>query len=211
MYKSPCKNPNRNLGKLVFSATRAALTRATLTVLLFIFAHATAQTNFTLTSSTVTYEASDPRDTWQGVTTLSSLELTPIAGGFEVGATIEPGSFDSGNFIRDSNARIGLFDAGEFPTATLSGTLPLAPEMLQPGAVSSTQKTVLSGELLLHGVTQALTVPITVIREGTELSAEMSFPVALSAFGMKGPSLFGVTVNDQVEVSISLVGDVAVP
>lgn len=207
MYKNPCKN----LSKLVFSVSRTILTRVTMTALLFVFAHAAAQTTFTLTSSTVTYEASDPRDTWQGITTLSSLELTPVAGGLEVGATIEPGSFDSGNFIRDSNARIGLFDAGEFPTATLSGILPLAPEMLQPGAVSSTQETVLSGELLLHGVTQALTIPVTVTREGNELSAETGFPVALSAFGMKGPSLFGVTVNDQVEVGISVVGDVTVP
>ncbi len=184
-------------------------------MVLFVFAHAAAQTNFTLTSSTVTYTASDSRDTWQGVTTLISLELTPTADGLRVSATLEPGSFKSGNFVRDSNARIGVFDAGEFPTATLTGTLPLAPEMLQPGTVSSTasrtQETELGGELLLHGVTQALTVPVTVIREGSELSAETGFPVALSAFGMKGPSLFGVTVNDQVEVAITLVGDVAAP
>ncbi len=184
-------------------------------MVIFVFAHAAAQTNFTLTSSTVTYTASDSRDTWQGVTTLISLELTPVADGLRVSATLEPGSFNSGNFVRDSNARIGLFDASEFPTATLTGTLPLAPEMLQPGTVSSTasriQETELGGELLLHGVTQALTVPVTVIREGSELSAETGFPVALSAFGMKGPSLFGVTVDDQVEVAITLVGDVAAP
>lgn len=206
-----CKNLYKKLSKLVFSVSRTFLTRVTMTALLFVFAHAAAQTTFTLTSSTVTYEASDPRDTWQGITTLSNLELTPIADGLRVSATLEPGSFKSGNFVRDSNARIGVFDEGEFPTATLTGTLPLAPEMLQPGAVSSTQKTVLSGELLLHGVTQALTVPVTVTREGNELSAETGFPVALSAFGMKGPSLFGVTVNDQVGVSISVVGDVTAP
>ena len=205
----------KKLGKRVFSVSGPVLTRAMMTALSFIFGYAAAQTNFTLTSSTVTYRASDPRDTWQGVTTLTSLELTPIAGGLRVDATIEPGSFNSGNFIRDSNARIGLFDAGEFPTATLTGTLPLAPEMLQPGAesgaVSSTQKTALSGELLLHGVTQALTIPVTVTREGTGLSAETSFPVALSAYGMKAPSLFGVTVDDQVGVSISVVGNVTAP
>ncbi len=191
--------------------SKPVFTRVAVALLLFVFAHAAAQTTFTLTSSTVTYTASDPRDTWQGTTTLSNLELTPTAGGLRVSATIEPGSFSSGNFIRDNNARFGLFDANTFPTATLTGTLPLAPKMLQPGAVSSTQETELSGELLLHGVTQALTVPVTIIREGTELSAETGFPVALSAFGMKGPSLFGVTVNDQVKVAITLVGDVTTP
>lgn len=189
------------------------LTRAAGVATLFFITlgYTAAQTNFALTSSTVTYEASDPRDTWQGVTTLRSLELTPTADGLVVSATIEPGSFNSGNFIRDSNARFGLFDANAFPIASLSGTLPLAPEMLQPGEVSRTQETVLSGELLLHGVIQPLTTPVTVSREGGQLSAEMGFPVALSAFGMKGPSLFGVVVNDEVRVSISLTGDVTTP
>ncbi len=189
------------------------LTRAAAVATLFFITlgYTTAQTNFTLTSSTVTYEASDPNDTWQGVTTLRSLELTPTADGLVVSATIEPGSFNSGNFIRDNNARFGLFDANEFPIASLSGTLPLAPEMLQPGAVSRTQETVLSGELLLHGVNQPLTTPVTVTREGGQLSAETSFPVALSAFGMEGPSLFGVVVNDEVKVGISLAGDVTTP
>lgn len=186
------------------------LTRATITALILVNC-AAAQTNFTLTDSAVTYQASDPRDTWQGVTTLTGLELTPVGGGLRVSATIEPGSFDSGNFIRDNNARFGLFDANRFPTATLSGTLPLEPDMLRPGAVSRTQETVLEGELLLHGVTQALTIPVTVTREGAELSAETGFPVALSAFGMKAPSLFGVTVDDEVRVSVSLEGNVTVP
>lgn len=204
---------NTRTSKLVRPAASPVLTRAAAaaTLLFAVGGYAAAQTNFTLTSSTVNYQASDSRETWQGVTTLSSLELTPTADGLEVSATIEPGNFDSGNFIRDNNARFGLFDANSFPTATLSGTLPLAPEMLQPGAVSRTQETLLSGELLLHGVKQALTTPVTVTREGSRLSAETGFPVTLSAFGMESPSLFGVVINDEVRVSISLEGDVAAP
>ncbi len=204
---------NKRSGKRIRPrVTNTLMWAATVTALLFVsVGYSTAQTNFTLTSSTVTYRASDPNDTWQGVTTLKSLELMPIEGGLEVSASIEPGSFDSGNFIRDGNARFSLFDANRFPTATLSGTLPLAPEMLYPGAVSRTQETVLSGKLLLHGVEQPLTAPVTVTREGSQLSAETSFPVALSAFGMKGPSLFGVVVNDEVRVSVSLAGDVGTP
>ena len=192
--------------------TRAVAKRATWVAVLFLVAGSvTAQTNFSLASSTVTYEASDPNDAWQGVTTLEVLTLTPTVEGLTLSATIEPGSFNSGNFVRDGNARFSLFDANRFPTATLSGTLPLAPELLQSGEVSKVQETILSGELLLHGVTQALTAPVTVSREGDRLSAETRFPVLLSAFGMKGPSLFGVTVNDEVRVSVSLEGVVTPP
>lgn len=170
-----------------------------------------AQAGFTLGTSEVTYSASDPNESWQGVTTLESLTLTPTESGLELSATVEPGSFNSGNFIRDGNARFSMFNANEFPTATLSGVLALEPEMLLPSDVSRTQETTLEGTLLLHGVERPLTAPVTVIREGSELSARTSFSVTLSSFGMKPPSLFGVVVNDEVLLSVSVTGEVTAP
>lgn len=125
--------------------------------------------------------------------------------------SFNPGSFNPGNFVRDGNARFNLFDANTFPAATLSGTLPLAPEMLQPGAVSRVQKTVLKGELLLRGMTQTLTAPVSVTREGEQLGAETRFLLLLSAFSVEGPSLFSVTVNDEVGVSVLLEGALTLP
>lgn len=169
------------------------------------------QAIFTLTTSEITYSASDPNESWQGVTTLKSLTLTPIENGLELSATVEPGSFSSGNFIRDGNARFSLFAANEFPTATLSGTLPLEPEMLLPGDVSRTQETMLEGTLLLHGVERPLSTPVTVTRKGSGLSARTSFPVTMSAFDMETPSLFGVVVNDEVLLGVSVAGEVTAP
>ncbi len=160
---------------------------------------------FTLDSSTVTYTASDPRDTWQGVAPLQDVVLTKSPDGLAVTATLEPGRFDSGNFARDGNARFTVFDTGEFPTATLTGTLPL-PEPLRAAAASGETTATFSGTLSLHGVTREVEFPVTVVRDGAQADASGTFAVLLSDYGMTRPSLFGTVVNDHVDLSVALSG-----
>ena len=162
--------------------------------------------SFSLETGSVTYSARDPLRSWQGTAPLTSVTLTPGPDGLEVTAVLEPGAFSSGNFIRDGNARFSLFDAGRYPTATLTGTLPLAAEMTGIAPRSRAQTAPFSGQLTLHGVTRALTFPVTVVREGAQARAEAAFSVRLSDFGMTRPSLFGVVVDDRVDLSVSLTG-----
>jgi len=161
---------------------------------------------FTLEAGSVTYSARDARGSWQGTAPLTSLTLTPEAGGLRVSAVLEPGGFSSGNFIRDGNARFTVFEVGRYPTATLTGTLPLDDALTGPEPRSRTQTAPFTGELTLHGVTRSLTFPVTVTRAGAQVSAEGTFAVLLSDFNMTRPSLFGVVVDDRVEVSASLTG-----
>lgn len=165
---------------------------------LFLVAH--AQDAFTLTSSTVTYHSSTPNETWKGQAPLQRLTLTPGVDGLSISATLEPGQFSSGNFIRDANARVLVFETGKYPTATLTGTLPL------PGDLATLERgtATFSGELTLHGVIRALSFPVALERSGNSVSAEASFPVSLSAYGMKRPSLFGLLVDDALTVDVAL-------
>lgn len=174
-----------------------------LTLLLLSFGFAQ---EFTLQDSTVTYSARDAQGSWQGRAPLSSLSLRAEADGLRVSAELEPGAFSSGNFIRDGNARFTVFEVGQYPTATLSGVLPLTAELLRPTTEPSTQTAQFSGQLTLHGVTRDLSFPVTVTRSGIEARAQGSFAVQLSDFEMRRPSLFGVVVDDRVEVSVSLSG-----
>lgn len=162
--------------------------------------------SFTLETGSVIYSARDPQRSWQGTAPLTSVTLTPGPDGLGVTAVLEPGAFSSGNFIRDGNARFSLFDVGRYPTATLTGTLPLAAALTGSAPRSQTQTAPFSGQLTLHGVTRALTFPVTVVREGTRARAEAAFSVRLSAYGMTRPSLFGVVVDDRVDLSVSLTG-----
>ena len=160
---------------------------------------------FTLDSSTVSYTASDPQGTWQGVAPLGSVALTQSPQGLAVTATLEPGRFDSGNFARDGNARFTVFDTGEFPTATLQGTLPL-PAPLRAAKASGKTTATFTGTLSLHGVVREVSFPITVVRNGARADASGTFAVLLSDYGMTRPSLFGTTVNDRVDLSVKLSG-----
>lgn len=126
-------------------------------------------------------------------------------------AVLEPGAFSSGNFVRDGNARFTVFEVGDYPTATLSGTLSLSldPELVDLKLTeprSRTRTVPFTGQLTLHGVTREVTFPVTVVRDGAQVGAEGNFTVQLSAYEMTRPSLFGVVVDDKVDLNASLTG-----
>ena len=163
---------------------------------------------FSLETSTVTYSARDAQRSWQGTAPLRSVAVTPAEGELEVTAVLSPGAFNSGNFVRDGNARFTVFEVGTYPTTTLTGTLPLDPERLDVALTEPESQTQIpfTGELTLHGVTNKVTFPVTVVRDGTQVRAEGDFAVQLSAYEMTRPSLFGVVVDDRVDLSVVLTG-----
>lgn len=164
--------------------------------------------SFSLDASTVTYTAYDSRSTWRGVAPLEDVTLEEITNGLRVRAVLEPGRFDSGNFVRDGNARFTVFETGEFPTATLTGTLPLAAPLRAPAASGRATAT-FSGTLTLHGVTKGVSFPVEVSRDGAQATATGSFTVLLSDYEMKRPSLFGIVAEDEVALKVSLAGTFA--
>lgn len=157
--------------------------------------------------SFVEYEASDPNGVWQGRAPLETLALTfddEALSELSLEATLDPGKFNSGNVIRDANARRGVFETGQYPTITLSA------RGVQADAVSlaegETKRVELLGRLEMHGVTNEVTVPAEVSREDGTLRAEGAFDVLLSDYNMNRPSFLGTTVDDEVTVRFNVVG-----
>ena len=181
------------------------MTYRLLPALLFICLPLLPGFTFELASSTVTYTAADASDSWQGAAPLEDVTLTQTSDGLAVTAGLETGNFNSGNFARDGNARFTVFETGEFPTATLGGTLPLAAPLLETQA-SGTATATFTGTLTLHGVTHNVSFPMEVSRDGTQATAEGSFAVLLSDYEMKRPNFFGNEVKDKVELNVSLAG-----
>ena len=182
-----------------------AMTYRLLPALLFVCLPLLLGFTFELGSSTVTYTARDATSTWQGVASLEDVTLTQTSDSLAVTAVLEPGNFNSGNFARDGNARFTVFDTGEFPTATLEGTLPLAAPLLEIQA-SGTKTATFKGTLTLHGVTRDVSFHVEVSRDGNQATAEGSFRVLLSDYKMNRPNFFGNEVEDQVELTVSLAG-----
>ncbi len=153
--------------------------------------------------SEVSYRASDPRGSFVGRAPVEGLELRLYPDNLRrTGLTVvlRPERFDSGNAIRDINARLTVFESERFPEIvfTLSG---VSAETL-PEAGTSTVR--LEGTLELHGVTRPLEVEVRLERDGQRLTVTGSFEVLLSDFGMSRPSFLVWRVDDRVTVTLVL-------
>ena len=90
-------------------------------------------------------------------------------------------------------AGIGLQTA-QFPTASFAASGPIA---IPPSAVSGATETVpATGQLTIHGVTKAVTIPLQVRRDAGQIDIAGSLRFPFSQFGMTAPSVGGfVTVQ----------------
>ncbi len=153
------------------------------------------------------YEATTPLEVWQGRAPLhrveGSLDPQNPTGALELRFEVEPDAFRSGNAIRDINAQRTVFETATYPLITftarsLEGGAPLEPNTAQDVTVT--------GSLAIHGVEQTLSLPVTVERTGETLTAMGTFRVLLSDYGMRRPSVFFVTVDDEVRVDFVVSG-----
>lgn len=162
--------------------------------------------------STVRYRASHRFERWSGTltphridVTLDPSDLTTLTGTI----VVRPAEFDSGNPLRDANARRVTFSSGTFETAvfTVAATSARDPS-LPPGEVRDVE---VAGTLLLHGVEQPIVLPLRLDRGGSVVgerpdlvSVTGSVTLSLERFGMRAPVLLGVTVDDTVEVDVNV-------
>jgi len=172
---------------------------------LFVLVAARFQGELNADQSYIEYEASDPRTTWTGRAPIERLALQfndNQLGGAQLLVVVRPGEFDSGNLIRDANARRAVFETGQYPTATFRGT-GISPQQagLEPGEEREVD---ISGRLELHGVTRDISVPTTLSRQNDTLRATGSIDLLLSDYDMTRPSFLGLTVDDTVTVRFDI-------
>lgn len=156
-------------------------------------------------SSSAVYTASDPSGRWSGRAPFSSLEFRfdPYdLRAAQLSVVLQPGKFDSGNFIRDANARRALFETGQYPDIRFDlARVQTAKNSLADG---ETLQVTLFGTLTMHGVSREVTTTATLRRADPVVTATGTLAVNLSDYGMKRPSLFGVKVDDRVAVAFDI-------
>ena len=62
----------------------------------------------------------------------------------------------------------------------------------------------LTGELSIHGVTKAITVPATITQTDERITLASSFSVKTSDFGIEIPSLVRKQIDENVQIEVSL-------
>lgn len=175
-------------------------------LLVILFLPAALVQTTRLAESTITYTASQPGEVWQGQAPLASLEFSldpDNVRGARLRIVVEPARFNSGNFIRDTNARRTVFQTREYPEIIFEATqLSTGGNQIADGVTQTVQ---VRGELTMHGVTRTLETTVTVTRDGPTFVTEGEFSVLLSDFEMRRPTFFNLIVDDEVVIHLRIV------
>lgn len=124
-----------------------------------------------------------------GELTVAGSEVT------EGGVTVDVTTLDSDQDRRDNAIRDRGLQTDEFPEATFSLTEPVTLPELKDGIVSQVE---VQGELTLHGVTQPVTVDLSVRPSGEVFTIDASVPVVFADYDIEAPSIGGfVSVEDE--------------
>ena len=142
-----------------------------------------ATAKFTITSGEVSGDPSNP------------------GSGSSVTIVLDAKSYDSGNGFRD-DAVYGMLDADNYPTITFQST---GIEQITNGS-GNTGSANLVGNLTIHGKTKPLTVPVKAsLDAGNHLTADGEVTFNYADFGVRVPSMMGMTASDQVTVQFHIV------
>ncbi len=158
--------------------------------------------------SGVTYFASAGADKWSGQAPLETLNWNldlkrPLETDFT--ATVRPAKFNSGNGIRDDNARNNVFKVARFPVISIKSS-----------SLSGEKRTLISGEsrtfkakvkLELGGITKDLEIPLEIAYDGNtrRLTAESTFTISLDAHKLERPEFLWLKTDDAVRLEVKLV------
>jgi len=152
-----------------------------------------AQTGQYAIEGRVTYTASYTLGRWEGSNTSvrGSVSWNSQTGEASGRVCVDLSRFDSGNALRDADAR-GVFDVNRFPQSCLE-----VERLTQAG-----DDAVLSGSLEISGVRRPVRIVGKLTREGGSYRFSGGFSTRFSEWNLTPPSLLFLRVNDPVEVRL---------
>ena len=119
---------------------------------------------------------------------------------------IEAAKLETGNGSRDKKMRETCLETGKHPKIIFSSTA-------KPAIVSSSKdqaggykevKATVPGDLTIHGVKRAVSLPVEARHEATGWVITGKIPVKLSDYAIPDPSIFFNKVKDEVTVTFSV-------
>jgi polyisoprenoid-binding protein YceI len=156
--------------------------------------------------ASVTYFASAGEgDKWSGKAPIEKIDLEfdpgkPLETSFK--AVVRPDKFDSGNGIRDANARGNVFQTGDFPEITLTSLEVSGDAKRLP--VGEARNFKVKAKLNLHGVTREIDLNVKAVWNGAKLTATSSFKINLSDYKLGRPQMFFLRVDETIRLEINL-------
>jgi polyisoprenoid-binding protein YceI len=131
------------------------------------------------------------------------IDFDPSAQKISGSVIVAAGSGNSGEPSRDKKMNADVLDTEHFAEVTF------APSSYQGTLATSGDSTIqVSGTFTLHGVAHDLTLPMQIHIDGTNLTAKGHFTVPYVKWGLKDPSIFILKVAKEVDIDLTLSGQV---
>jgi len=155
--------------------------------------------------SVAEFHAEDTYDAFDGKTnkvsgTIVADPANPASSTVDV--TVDMGSLDTANSLRNREMRQRFLETQKFPTSRFKSVSVAAPASIEPNQPVDISVT---GDFTLHGVTRRMTIPVRVvlIPDG-RVHATALFTVHMPDFGIDVPKNLLVTVNDDIPVRLDV-------
>lgn len=133
----------------------------------------------------------------------SSIQFDPAGGPASGQIVVNATSGDSGSKSRDHKMTHEVLDAEKYPDITF--TLQQMKGTLAPSGNSKIQ---LEGAITLHGQSHPLVLDVNAQVNGNSLTADTTFEIPYTQWGLKNPGNFLLHVNDKVEIHIHALGQI---
>lgn len=188
-----CKDPNANVAR---ATTRAATTPAAP-------ARASATEHLTISSaiSTVGFTGAKVTGTHNGSfpTFTGTIDLDPAhIEGSRIAVDIDTTSVTTDTPRLTTHLKsVDFFDVTRFPRATFTSTA------IAAGGASGATHTI-TGNLVLHGVTRAITFPATVTVSPTEVAATAEFVINRREYGIVYAGMADDLIRDDVAMHLNV-------
>jgi polyisoprenoid-binding protein YceI len=117
-----------------------------------------------------------------GTMTIDGMTITALE------VTVDMTTLQSDKAQRDDQLRERGLETDRFPAATFTLTQPI--EVGEAPKDGETIELTAVGDLMLHGVTKQVSVPLQAVLSGGEIQAVASFDVALADYGIEKPTGF---------------------
>lgn len=112
---------------------------------------------------------------------------------------VDMASVHSDRSQRDGQFRGRIMDVSRFPTAQFVLTQPIDLGSAIP-EVGKTVTVTAEGKLTLHGTTKPVTVPLSAVYDGRQITVNGNIPVKFPDYGIPDPTFGPATVQDHGEI-----------
>jgi polyisoprenoid-binding protein YceI len=123
-------------------------------------------------------------------------------------ATFDIRSLDTGIDIRNEHMKKKYLEVEKFPNAVLKVTKLDLPPASGTGEFSANTLP-FSGTLSLHGVEKAVVGTADLTRKAGQLNLAVKFGVKISDYAISSPGYAGITMADEVQITVSEIAPIA--